>query len=188
MVLASPIGGSLTGKVKPKYVIFASTFVATIGTFLFSILLDPRATAIDIIIPLVVLAFGMGFGMAQRTSVIAAVVPSNEIGSASSILALARNIAQAFGIAVFSTVLTNTVNGNVLNIAYRSTIKIFNPKIYQQAIALIILSAQVNAYKTVFIWAAGTLVISTCLSLLINVSKEKMRGGAHSSEDAFIEV
>lgn len=187
MVFASPIGGALTGKVKPKYVIFASTFVAMIGIFMFSILLDARASAIDIIIPLVIMAFGMGFGMAQRTSVIAAVVPSEEIGVASSILALARNIAQAFGIAVFSTILTDTVNRNVLNIAYRSVIKIASPQIYQQAVSLIILAAQIDAYKTVFVWAASTLILGTCLSLFINVSKEKMRGGAHK-EEVFVEV
>ncbi len=187
MVIASPIGGSFTGKIQPKYIIFVSTLVATIGTFLFSVFLDPRATAIDIIIPLVIMAFGLGFGMAQRTSVIAAVVPSAEIGVASSILALGRNIAQAFGIAVFSTLLTNTVDGNVLNISYRSIIKILNPTIYKQAVGLIILAAQIDAYKTVFVWAAGVLIIGTCLSLLINVSKEKMKGGAHK-EEVFVEV
>ncbi len=33
MVIASPIGGSLTGKVQPRYVIFASTLVAAIGIY-----------------------------------------------------------------------------------------------------------------------------------------------------------
>ena len=56
------------------------------------------------------MAFGLGFGMAQRTNVIAAVVPTEEIGIASSILALGRNIAGAFGIAVFGTILTNSTN------------------------------------------------------------------------------
>jgi hypothetical protein len=125
--------------------------------------------------------------MAQRTSVIAAVVPSEEIGSASSILALARNIAQAFGIAVFSTLLTNTVNSNVINIAYRSVIKIASPQIYQQGAALIILAAQVDAYKNNFFWATIILLFGTLLSLTINVSKEKMRGGAHAGE-AIVEV
>jgi len=132
---------------------------------------------LNIIIPLVVMAFGLGFGMAQRTSVIAAIVPTEEIGIASSILALGRNIAGAFGIAVFGTILTNTTNSNVLNIAYRSSIKILNPATYQKAIELIILKAQVDAYGTVFIWAAVVLAIGTALSLLINVSKEKMQGG-----------
>ena len=188
MVIASPIGGSLTGKVKPKYVIFASTLVATVGTFMFSFFLDPRSTALDIIIPLVVMAFGLGFGMAQRTSVIAAVVPTEEIGVASSILALGRNIAGAFGIAIFGTILTDATNSNVLQIAYHSTIKLLNPAVYQQAISLIVLKAQVDAYGTVFIWASVALAVGTLLSLTINVSREAMHGGAHDGEEMMIEV
>ena len=188
MVIASPLGGSLTGRVPPKYVIFASTLVATIGIFMFSLYLDPRATALNIIIPLVVMAFGLGFGMAQRTSVIAAIVPTEEIGIASSILALGRNIAGAFGIAVFGTILTNTTNSNVLNIAYRSSIKILNPATYQKAIELIILKAQVDAYGTVFIWAAVVLAIGTALSLLINVSKEKMRHDHGHEDEVMVEM
>ena len=36
MLIASPIGGSLTGKVQPRYVIFASTLGAAIGVYMFS--------------------------------------------------------------------------------------------------------------------------------------------------------
>jgi hypothetical protein len=149
--------------------------------------LDPRSTLMDVIIPLSVMALGLGFGMAQRTSVIAAVVPSEEMGIASSILALGRNIAGAFGIAVFGTILTNTTNRNVLNIAYRSVIQITNPAVYKQAVELIILKAQIDAYKPVFIIASIVLLIGSALSLLIIVSKEKMRTG-HTGEDTFIEV
>jgi len=101
MMLASPLGGMLTGKVKSKYIIFASTLVAALGIFLFTGL-DPKSTALAIIIPLSVMAFGLGFGMAQRTNIIASVVPQSEIGIASSLLALVRNISGAFGIAVNS--------------------------------------------------------------------------------------
>jgi len=176
MVLASPIGGSLTGKVAPKYVIFASTLVAGIGIYLFTFSMDPRGTALSIMIPLSVMAAGMGFGMAQRTNVIAAVVPTEEIGSASSVLALGRNIAGSFGIAVFGTILTNATNSNVLNIAQRSIIKISNAEIYKQAIGLIALKADIDAYRAVFFWASIVLFIGTALALMINVPKEKMRG------------
>ena len=106
MVLASPIGGSLVGKVQARYVIFVSTIIAAIGIFMFTNI-EPKSTAIDIIIPLVVMAFGLGLGMAQRTSIVASVVDPHEIGIASSVLALVRNIAGAFGIAIFGTILSN---------------------------------------------------------------------------------
>jgi EmrB/QacA subfamily drug resistance transporter len=186
MVIASPIGAALTGKVQPRYVIFASTLVAAIGIFMFSYL-DPRSSALTVIIPLSIMAFGMGFGMAQRTSVIAAVVPTEEIGMASSVLALGRNIAGAFGIAVFGTILTNATNSNVLNTAYHSIIKITSPAVYQQAVELIILKAQIDAYKPVFIIASAVLLVGAGLALLIKVSKEKMQHG-HDGEEIFVEV
>ena len=133
------------------------------------------------------MAFGMGFGMAQRTSVIAAVVPTEEIGIASSILALGRNIAGAFGIAVFGTILTDSTNSNVLSLGYKSTVKLSNPQIYRQAVELIILKAQIDAYRTVFISAGIVLLIGTALSLLIRVSKERMRQ-SHGGEEVFVEA
>ena len=97
----------MIGKVKPSYVIFASTLVAGIGMFLLSYI-DPRSTALDLIVPLCILAFGLGFGMAQRTNLVAVAVPQNDIGEASAVLALVRNISGAFGVAIFSTILDNS--------------------------------------------------------------------------------
>ncbi len=177
MMIASPIGGRLTGRVQPRYIIAASTLVAGIGIFLFRGL-DPRSTVWDIVIPLSVMAFGLGFGMAQRTSVIAAAVPDNEIGVASSILALARNIAGAFGIAVFGTVLNNITNDNVLTIAAHSTIHgPKTPAIMQQAISLITLDAQVSAYATVFFICSLVLFFGAATALFIRVAKEAMGHG-----------
>ncbi len=171
LMLAAPIGGALTGRVKPQYVIFASTLVASIGIFLFT-RLDPRSTALDIMIPISIMAFGMGFGMSQRTNVIASVVPKNEIGMASSVLALARNIAGAFGIAIFSTILSNRVNTNVLEIASRSIIKDMTPSGIAKATQLIILRAEVSAYNYVFWFSALLVFIGAFVALLLRVEKE----------------
>ncbi len=172
MVIASPIGGSLTGKVQPRYIISASTFVAAGGLYLFSYL-DPRSSALGIILPLSVMAFGLGFGMAQRTNVIASIVPKYEMGVASSILALARNIAGAFGIAIFGTILQNVTNSNVLNIAQRSFLNIKNSLTTQQFTGLIILKAEVSAYGTVFAIASVFLLVGAFAALAIKVHHER---------------
>jgi DHA2 family multidrug resistance protein len=169
LVLAAPIGGSLVGKVQPRYVIAASTFVAGIGLYLFSFI-DPRSGPMALIFPLSIMAFGMGFGMAQRTSIIAAIVPTEEIGVASSVLALARNIAGAFGIAIFGTILTNATQANVLNIARFSAIHATSPVTFQQAVGLIILKADVSAYGTVFFISALVVIAGSLAALLIKIS------------------
>jgi DHA2 family multidrug resistance protein len=172
MMLASPLGGMLTGKVQTRYVIFASTIVASIGIFLFTYL-DPKSTALDIIIPLTIMAFGLGFGMAQRTNIIASVVPQSEIGIASSILALVRNIAGAFGIAIFATILNNRINTNILTINGFSKLSSHASFVIQKYISLITLKAQIDAYDYVF-WVSSIIVfIGSFTILFLKLKKER---------------
>jgi EmrB/QacA subfamily drug resistance transporter len=177
MMLASPIGGSLTGKVDSRWVIFGSTIVSAIGFFLF-LNIDVRSGPLDIALPLFVMAFGMGFGMAPRTAVITNSVPAREVGVASSILALARNIAGAFGIAVFSTILTNATNSKVLQIAQNSAIHAVSAANMQTFVALIELDAQISGYRTVFLTSAIIVLIGSFTAFLLKhdttVPKEKV--------------
>jgi EmrB/QacA subfamily drug resistance transporter len=178
MMISAPIGGRLTGKVQPRYVIFASTLVASLGLFLF-IFLDPRSSALDIIFPIMVMAFGMGFGMAQRTNIIAAVVPTEEIGIASSILALARNIAGAFGIAIFSTLLSSSIENNVLNIGSLSAFYGQNASQFAQFVGLISLDAQIGGYRQVFIASAAIVFLGSFLALMIGDIKMRSDVNVH---------
>ena len=178
MMLASPIGGALTGRVQSRYVIFASTLVTAIGLYLFSFL-DPRSGPLAIIIPLCIMAFGMGFGMAQRTNVVASVVKPSEIGIASSILALVRNIAGAFGIALFGTILNSRIEHNVLQINNFS--HLFSSKLIdiQQYTALIILKAQINAYDYVFIISSIVVAVGSFAILAMKIKKENTNIKVH---------
>jgi EmrB/QacA subfamily drug resistance transporter len=177
MMLASPIGGSLTGKVDSRLVIFASTIVSALGFFLF-MNIDVRSGPWDIAVPLFIMAFGMGFGMAPRTAVITNSVPASEVGVASSVLALGRNIAGAFGIAVFSTILTNATNDKVLEISQNSILHSLNPADLQKFIALITLDAQISAYRVVFFVSAVIVLLGSFTSFLLKhdttVPKEKV--------------
>jgi len=168
IMIAAPLGGRLTGVIQPRWVIMASTFVAGIGLYLFSFL-DPRSTAWAIIIPLAVMAFGIGFGMAQRTNIIASTVRQDEIGSASAVLALARNIAGAFGIALFGTILQITTNNKVLEIARSSIIRSHSPVDMQIGTSLVILKAQVMGYDYVFVVASILAVAAAAAAYWIKV-------------------
>jgi EmrB/QacA subfamily drug resistance transporter len=173
LMIASPLGGALTGKLPANIIITASTAIASFGLFLFSYLIDARATAIDIIIPLFVMAFGLGLGMAQRTSAIAAAVPAHEIGTASSILALARNIAGAFGIAIFGTVLQNSTESNVLTIARNSTLYVHTPEAMKAYIGLIQLRAQIDAYHTIFLLGMAVLASGAIAAIWLHIPENK---------------
>jgi DHA2 family multidrug resistance protein len=172
MMISSPLGGSFTGKVQPRYIIFISTLVASVGLFLFT-RIDPKSTALDLIVPLTIMAMGLGFGMAQRTNIIASVVDEHEIGIASSVLALVRNIAGAFGIAIFATILTNYTESGLLQINKFSTLSSHNPAVMQQFIMLMTLKADVNAYAHVFLISSIIVFVGAISALFIKVKKER---------------
>jgi len=166
MVAASALGASCVGRFSSRSVIFWSTLLAAGGLFLFSYI-DARSTALDLIIPLMIMAAGLGFGMSQRTSIVASAVPQDEIGVASSVLALVRNLSGAFGIALFGTILQNSMKDKVMLIAQHSVINSTNPVVLQQAVALIELKAQVSAYASVFTAGALVVGIGAFLALLL---------------------
>jgi EmrB/QacA subfamily drug resistance transporter len=171
LMIGAPLGGRLT-EYQPRYVIMASTMVAAVGLYLFSFI-DVRSGAMDIMLPLSIMAFGMGFGMAQRTNIIAAAVPMSEMGVASSILALARNIAGAFGVALFGTLLSSTVKSNVLRLSQYSSFHGTDPAQYAQFVGLIQLKAQISGYQTVFLVSALLVFVGAWMALLIGDIKLK---------------
>lgn len=172
LLMAAPLGGALIGRARPSWVIAISTAGAGVGIWLLTFL-DVRSTAIDIMVPLFVMAFFMGFGMAQRTNAIADTVPKSEIGVASGVLALVRNIAGAFGIAVFATVLQNVTYSNVLSIAQHSVLNIHTPTALAEFTALITLKAQIDAYNTIYGLSALLLIFGAVLALFIRTSGKK---------------
>jgi EmrB/QacA subfamily drug resistance transporter len=174
MMIASPIGVSLIGKVPTRVVIAASTLVGGLGLLLFT-RIDPRSTALDIIAPLSVMAFGLGFGMAQRTSIIASAVPTHEIGIASSVLALVRNISGAFGISVFATILNNATETNLINITRYSIVNTTNPILRAEAALLMELKAQIDGFRTVFLIAAFIMFAAAIIAMLTLNIKELNR-------------
>ena len=171
MMIFSQIGGRLVGRVQARYVLFISMVVGAFGIFLFSIFIDIRTSAWGIIIPLSVMAGGLGFGMAQRTILITSSVPTHEVGIASSVLAMARNIAGAFGIALASSVLTMSTNKNVLSLAQNSVINNHTPAVVNQFIGLIIVKAQIIGFSTIFRVSSFIVLLGAFAALFIKTKK-----------------
>ena len=172
LLIAAPLGARLMGKIEARYVIAASTAIAGMGIYMLS-WLDPRSGPLVIAIPMFLFTFGMGFGMSQRTNIIASTVPKREIGVASSVLALVRNVSGAFGIAIFSTMLTNFIKNNVLTVARMSDLYVHTPQAIGEFTALVTLKAQITAYTTIFHVSAIIMFIGAILSLWIKVDKKE---------------
>jgi EmrB/QacA subfamily drug resistance transporter len=172
LMMAAPLGGFFTGRFQSRYVIFWSTIVASIGIYMFSFL-DPKSGPLAIMIPLAVMAFGLGFGMAQRTNVVASVVDPHEIGIASSVLALVRNLSGAFGIALFATILNLRTESNILRINSLSTLASHKAVDIQKYASLVIMKAQIDAYDYVFILASILVFVGAFAVLFMKIKNER---------------
>jgi len=173
LIIGALFGAKLMNKIRPGKVIAIGTLIAAAG-FSFLTLLDPRSSALNIIIPLSLVTLGIGIGMSSRTNIIATSVSKEKVGSTSSIFVLFRNIAGAIGIAFFATVLSSTVKNNVLSIAKNTILNSHNPLIYQKVVSLIILKAQVSAYGSVFFIATIFIFIGGIIALFIKPKKNNL--------------
>jgi len=171
MMSSAALGGRLS-EVQPRYIIVTSTIVTALGLYLFTGL-DARSGPMDIIIPISIMAAGMGFAMSQRTNIIASIVPTHEVGIASSILALVRNISGAFGIAIFSTILNNSIKGHVFALSRFSSFNGTDAAQYKQFVALLMLKAQIDGYHSVFLASASLVLFGAVMALFIGNVKIK---------------
>ncbi len=176
LMATSMLGGRLVGKVEAYRVIFIGTLIAAFALYLFTFI-DIRSSAQAIMVPMAILAAGLGFGMGLRSNIIVAVVSKDEIGEASAISALVRNISGAFGVAVFSTILDNVINANVLAVAQSSVINTTGATAQQmhQFVALITLKAQVMGYAYVYWVALIVIIIGSFTALFIKIPNELER-------------
>ncbi len=82
-----------------------------------------------------------------------------------------RNVAGAFGIAIFTTLLSSSIDTNLLALSAHSVVNIHTPAVLQQVVALMYLDAQILAYHTLFTIAAIILVVAALVALFIEVKK-----------------
>ncbi len=160
----APLGAWLANTFNPRYTVSFGMALGAIGLYQL-INLDPAMTSFDFVIPLVLFGAGLGLGMAPLTNAATTAVPLNEVGMSSGLLNLTRNIGGAFGIAIFSTVLSNAVNANVLMVAQNSHVLGITSATKALAVQLIILKAEILSYGAVFGYAAAAMFIGGLIAL-----------------------
>jgi len=166
MFVAAPLGGKLSQIVPLRYLMAVGMGISAFGIYLFSGL-DVKTTVFDLSLPLIVFAAGLGLGMAPMTAAATNSVPTNEVGVASAVLNLTRNIAGAVGIAFFSTILANLVESNVLQLGQNAIVNSTDPQVLHTVSALIILKAQVMGYGEVFVVASTIMALGVVVALFL---------------------
>src|SRR5581483_11251712 len=123
-----------------------------------------------------IFAFGLGMGLSPLTNAATSTVPLQEVGVASSVLALARNISGAFGVAIFATILTDSTTSSLVTLQKYSVIHSFTPSVVQTYLGLLAVQANVLAYTTVFHIAGIFLAVGGIAALFVNESPHDFEG------------
>jgi len=103
-LIMMPIVGKLTTKINPKFILFSGLLIVGYSMVMmirFNLSIDFQMAAL----PRIVMGFGLSMIFVPLMSMAFATIPKEEMGNATSIFSLLRNIAGSFGIAVMTTIL-----------------------------------------------------------------------------------
>ncbi len=181
MLISAQVGARLSVKYQPKYVVFAGLMWASFILYLFSGI-DLTWSFAHFAILLFCFALGLGFTFAPLTNAAISPVPIQEVGVASSLLALARNIAGAFGVAIFATILTNGASSAILNVNRYTIINTLDPNVLKQAAYLMAIKANVVSYNIVFISSMLFTLAGAIAALFLRSSTKEFEGKVQQGE------
>lgn len=104
-MIAMPIAGHLVNRVNPKYLLAFGVIVNAYATYLMSSF-NLFADFNTVIWPRIILGIGMGFFFIPLTTMTMAGIKREDMGNASAIYNLLRNLGGSFGVAFVTTVLS----------------------------------------------------------------------------------
>ncbi|HEX6478914.1 MAG TPA: MDR family MFS transporter [Ktedonobacteraceae bacterium] len=152
-IVGSVISGQLVSRLgKYKWIAIFGMAVSVIGTYML-VRLDVHSTNTDVLLAMLVLGLGMGFGMALYTLVVQNALPK-KIGQATSALVFFRQIGGTIGLAAMGSVMTsaylpafqNALPAAVKRVAAPKLLAAFNnPQILLSPDALTKMQSSANA-------------------------------------------
>ena len=163
MGVLGPISGSLADRFGPRLIASSGVVVSSSGLALLTTL-NAQSSALDVVARLAVVGIGIGvFGSANASSLMGA-APPQQRGQAGAMMALARNMAQATGQAVWGTCWALLAT---LQLGVAST---------EQAVP----AQTVDAFRITFAAAAAVMAIAIVVSMVRGRSPYAVPGVAGS--------
>lgn len=104
-IVFAPLGAKISHKISPRLTIAIGLFISAIGAYLLSGVTS-STTFVGMLPAFILMGSGLGLGMAPITTAATSCVPHSEVGVASGLLNLTRNISGVFGIALITTLLS----------------------------------------------------------------------------------
>ena len=170
MMLSAQIGARLYLKFPARYLVSIGMLWVAVVMYSFTFI-NVSWTGVDIMWRMFFMALGLGVGMAPLTNSATATVPVSEIGIASSVLALARNISGAFGVAIFATILTNSISSHLAEIRAHSIVNTTDPNMIGQIYGLMVTQANILSFATVFRCTIFFMILGAISALFIKENK-----------------
>lgn len=178
IMAGAQLGARLALKFSPRYFVALGMFWGAFIMYGFS--------GIDVLwgfwsigLRLAFFAFGVGLGFGPLTQSAVSTVPIEEVGVASSVLALSRNLAGAFGTAIFATILSNSTTSSLIAVQNNSVINTTNPATLAVIPGLMEVKATILAYGTVFKWAAFFVILGGIVTLFLPDLKKTKQNPEH---------
>src|SRR5882762_2089352 len=113
LLIMAPLGGFISHKFVPKYIVFTGLALNITGLLLLRNTLAVHATTHAFILPLVVIGSGVGLCFSQLTNLSLSAVSVQEAGEASGVNNTLRQVGASLGAAIVGTVLLTTLSGNL---------------------------------------------------------------------------
>lgn len=104
-LVAMPIAGILISRINPKIIIVIGLVLLAYSTYLMS-LFNQHADFVTILLPRFFMGFGIGLTMVPLFTLTLSHIRKEEMGNATSIFNLMRNLGGSFGVAFSATLLT----------------------------------------------------------------------------------
>ncbi|MEY2397592.1 MAG: hypothetical protein QOJ00_766 [Actinomycetota bacterium] len=107
------IGGSLSRRFGPKYVITVGLLFEASGIFGYAIAFGPHTTFLSLLPALILHGIGIGFATSQLTNVVLSDIPPQKAGSASGAAGMVRQVGTALGIAVIGAIFLSQASSHI---------------------------------------------------------------------------
>ncbi|MCW3066090.1 MAG: drug resistance transporter, EmrB/QacA subfamily [Solirubrobacterales bacterium] len=151
IIVAAGTASQLVTRLGPKPVLVFGLLLVSVGLILFTGVSPHGSFGSDVLLPSVVVAFGLGFAFVPLTISAVAGVAGSEAGLASGLINTAQQVGGALGLAVLSTI-ANTRTNHVLASAHgRPDVK----------------NALTEGFKSAFTVGAGFAIAGVVLALLV---------------------
>jgi MFS family permease len=156
------IGGLISAKYGPKYVITAGLALEALGIGLYALAFSDSTTLVEMLPGLICHGIGIGFATSQLTSVVLSDIPPEKAGSASGASGMVRQVGTSLGIALIGAIFASQSASKI-----RDGLKAV-PGLDGGTIDKIVGAAtNVDGTRAAVLLACGIVVIGALLSTLV---------------------